>query len=158
MPPAHLQSNCRLGAVVTVPDFVPHECRRAQIAVMLLAFLGLISAVHAMTVECHDKHLAADDGITLLTAEVGVTLLTMGRQQCQLVVGGRRPSSVASVGAADHRKIPLLACLLDINDGDEGSAKLPRPASSVGGCPQALLRLATIMSGKPITLDRRTLY
>jgi hypothetical protein len=125
---------------------------------MLLAFLGLISAVHAMTVECHDKHLAADDGITLLTAEVGVTLLTMGRQQCQLVVGGRRPSSVASVGAADHRKIPLLACLLDINDGDEGSAKLPRPASSVGGCPQALLRLATIMSGKPITLDRRTLY
>jgi hypothetical protein len=35
-------------AVVTLPDFVPHECRRAQIVVMLLAFLGLISAVDAM--------------------------------------------------------------------------------------------------------------
>jgi hypothetical protein len=52
--------------------------------------LGLISlaAVQAMTVECQDKYLTADDGITPLTADDGVTLLTTGRQRCQLVVGG----------------------------------------------------------------------
>jgi hypothetical protein len=79
-------------AVVTVPDFVPRQYKRARIVVLLLAFLGLISlaAAQAMTVECQDEYLTADDGITLLTADDGVTLLTTGRQQCQLVVGGGR--------------------------------------------------------------------
>jgi hypothetical protein len=77
-------------AVVTVPDFLPRQYKRARIVVLLLAFLGLISlaAVQAMTVECQDKYLTADDGITPLTADDGVTLLTTGRQRCQLVVGG----------------------------------------------------------------------
>jgi hypothetical protein len=78
--------------VVTLPDFVPRQYRRAQIVVLLMAFLGLISfvAVQAMTVECQDEYQTADDGITLLTADDGVTLLTTGRQQCQLVAGGGR--------------------------------------------------------------------
>jgi hypothetical protein len=75
-------------AVVTLPQFEPRQYRRARIALLLLAFLGLISlvAVAEIKADCENEYLTG--GGKLLTG--GGELLTTGRQQYWLIIGGDR--------------------------------------------------------------------
>jgi hypothetical protein len=75
-------------SAVPIPAYEPRQYTRA---VLVLLFLGLsLSAVATMRVDREPEYLTADDGITRQTADDGVTLLTTGRQQYQLVIGGVR--------------------------------------------------------------------
>jgi len=77
-------------AVATVPSYVPRQYRRAWLAFLLVAFLGLVSLAAAakIKVDCGNEYLMCGNSI----CTGGGKLLTTGRQQYWLVVGDDRVS------------------------------------------------------------------